>query len=95
MEFIERLNLRFTLQIYVLVENFLEISDSVCVAQKNASGSDERVVLFLKLLPGSEFTVDLVNRVKKSIREELSPRHVPAVILQIKDIPVSGIYFET
>jgi len=79
-------------EIYQIVENFIEISDSVCVAQRNQSGSDERVVLFLKLIPTSEFNDDLVNRVKKSIREQLSPRHVPAAILPILDIPytISG-----
>jgi len=79
-------------EIYQVVENFIEISDSVCVAQRNASGSDERVVLFLKLLPTCTFTEDLVSKVKKSIREQLSPRHVPAVILPITDIPytISG-----
>jgi len=73
------------------VESFIEITDSVCVAQKNSCGSDERVILFLKLSPGAQFDEGLVSRLKKSIREQLSPRHVPAVILPITDIPVSVV----
>jgi len=79
-------------EIYQIVEHFIEISDSVCVAQRNNSRTEERVVLFLKLSPGFELTPDLVTRIKTAIREHLSPRHVPAVILPIPDIPytISG-----
>ncbi|XP_021947550.1 acetoacetyl-CoA synthetase isoform X2 [Folsomia candida] len=79
-------------EIYQIVEHFIEVSDSVCVAQRNEAGTDERVVLFLRLLPNIAFSDDLVNRIKLVIREQLSPRHVPAVILPISDIPytISG-----
>ena len=75
--------------ISISVEQFKEVADSVCVAQKNISATDERVVLFLKLTPSYEANDDLINRLKKAIREQLSPRHVPAIILPIQDIPVS------
>jgi len=74
-------------EIYQVVENFIEVSDSVCVAQRNSAGNDERVVLFLKLVPKMNFSDELVNKIKMAIREQLSPRHVPAVILPITDIP--------
>ena len=61
----------------------------MCVAQTKKDGSEERVVLFLKVAPGSEFTAELVLRVKTCIRQYLSARHVPAEILPTKDIPVS------
>jgi acetoacetyl-CoA synthetase len=79
-------------EIYQVVEQFREVMDSVCVAQKNSAETDERVVLFLKLGEGIPFTDDLAARIKKSVREQLSPRHVPAVIMPIKDIPytISG-----
>jgi acetoacetyl-CoA synthetase len=70
------------------VEHFIEVTDSVCVGQRNTAGNDERVVLFLKLAAKSEFSDDLVGRIKKAVREQLSPRHVPAVVLPITDIPV-------
>lgn len=79
-------------EIYQVVEQFTEVSDSVCVGQRNSSGSDERVVLFLKLNPGVNYSDDIVSRIKKLVREQLSPRHVPAVIVPIQEIPytISG-----
>ena len=69
------------------VESIEEISDSLCVGQKLEG--DERVVLFLKMANGRVFSDDVVKRVKTLIRTQLSARHVPAVILQTSDIPVS------
>nr|XP_053650123.1 acetoacetyl-CoA synthetase-like [Cherax quadricarinatus] len=78
-------------EIYNIVEQFEEVSDSVCVGQRNAAG-EERVVLFLKLHPCMEFTQEFVRRIVLAIRSELSARHVPALILPITEIPytVSG-----
>ena len=75
------------------VESFKEVQDSLCVAQKSRDGSDERVVLFLKMAPGIQLSAELVKQVQMSIRKELSARHVPAVILQTTDIPVCLIVF--
>jgi len=72
----------------VVVESFKEIQDSLCVAQKSCDGSDERVVLFLKMVNGIHLSAELIKQVQMSIRKELSVRHVPAVILQTTDIPV-------
>ena len=71
------------------VDKFDEIADSLCVGQKINDGGDERVVLFLKIAQGHTFTDMLVGKVKGAIRRELSARHVPAVILETEDIPVS------
>jgi len=71
-----------------VVESFKEVQDSLCVAQKSCDGSDERVVLFLKMAPGIQLSAELIKQVQMSIRKELSARHVPAVILQTTDIPV-------
>jgi len=73
----------------VLLARFAdEIADSVCVGQQREGDVDERVLLFVKMEEGKEFTPDLVGRIKKGIREDLSPRHVPAVIAACPDIPV-------
>ncbi|XP_078339308.1 acetoacetyl-CoA synthetase-like [Crassostrea virginica] len=79
-------------EIYNVVESHKEILDSVCVAQRKADNSEERVVLFLKMAPGADFTQDLVKSLKGTIRKLLSARHVPEVILPISDIPytISG-----
>eukprot|EP01135_Chromosphaera_perkinsii_P007375 Nk52_evm23s805 gene=Nk52_evmTU23s805 len=78
-------------EIYNVIEHFDEIEDSLCVGQK--IGDDERVVLFIMLPKNSECTMeDITKKVKTAIRKELSPRHVPALILPIADIPytISG-----
>ena len=49
--------------------------------------NDVRVVLFLKLRDGLTLTDALKDRLRKEIRQNASPRHVPAVILQVADIP--------
>lgn len=76
-------------EIYNIVQSFDKIADSVCVSQCNASKTDERVILFLKLKDGETMSESLISGLKAAIREELSPRHVPALILPVADIPVS------
>lgn len=72
-------------EIYNLIEGFDAIEDSVVVGQKVSD--DERVILFLKLRPGATLTEALVGDVNLLIKTHLSPRHVPARILQVPDIP--------
>jgi acetoacetyl-CoA synthetase len=71
----------------VLLAHFPEISDSVCVGQQRACETDERVLLFVKM-DGTNFTPELVGRIKKAIRDNLSARHVPATITECPDVPV-------
>ena len=56
------------------------------MGQKKSDGSEERVLLFLKMSNGS-LTDDLVGKLVTRIRTQLSARHVPAIILPIADIP--------
>ncbi len=72
-------------EIYNVVEKLDEISDSLAVGQ-NWKG-DQRIILFVKLTVGFQLSDDLRNRIKKSLRHEASPRHVPAVIIEVPDIP--------
>uniref|UniRef100_A0A8C2PZU4 Acetoacetyl-CoA synthetase n=1 Tax=Cyprinus carpio TaxID=7962 RepID=A0A8C2PZU4_CYPCA len=78
-------------EIYNIVEAFEEVSDSLCVPQYNSDG-EERVILFLKMGPKNTFSQELVGRIRGAIRVALSARHVPALILETKDIPytISG-----
>ncbi|CAH2295729.1 acetoacetyl- synthetase [Pelobates cultripes] len=78
-------------EIYNIVEAFAEVSDSLCVPQYNKDG-EERVILFLKMANSFEFSKELVKKIKDAIRVALSARHVPAIILETKDIPytISG-----
>ena len=79
-----------TAEIYRIVEKFIEVEDSLVVGQEWKN--DQRVILFLKLKEGYKLLNTLTDIIKKDIKSSLSPRHVPAIILQIKDIPytISG-----
>ncbi|XP_051539262.1 acetoacetyl-CoA synthetase-like [Myxocyprinus asiaticus] len=78
-------------EIYNIVEAFEEVSDSLCVPQYNSDG-EERVILFLKMGPNKTFSQELVGKIRSAIRVALSARHIPALILETKDIPytISG-----
>jgi acetoacetyl-CoA synthetase len=62
-----------------------EIEDCVVVGQNWKN--DVRVILFVKMAQGYELTDEIINRVKTTIRTNASPRHVPAVIVSVPDIP--------
>ena len=74
-----------TAEIYAQMENLDEIVDSLAVGQNYQE--DQRVILFVKLAAGHTLTEDLVRKIKTTLREKASPRHVPAVILEAPDIP--------
>ncbi|KAJ3486434.1 hypothetical protein NLI96_g4244 [Meripilus lineatus] len=75
-------------EIYTILENFSNVlDDSLCVGQRRPEDKDERVLLFLKMRPGENFTPDLEKKIREEIRRSLSPRHVPSFIFQIEDIP--------
>jgi len=74
-----------TAEIYRVVENFSEVTDSLVVGQK--WGDDERVILFVKLTEGTSLHNEFIQKIKKTIRSECSPRHIPKKIIVIADIP--------
>ena len=49
--------------------------------------NDVRVILFVKMGPGRELTEGLKDQIRKTIRMNASPRHVPAKIIAVPDIP--------
>ena len=74
-----------TAEIYAQTDKLEEIADSLAVGQNWRD--DQRVILFVKLAPGASLTEDLQARIRKTLRENASPRHVPALILEAPDIP--------
>ena len=74
-----------TAEIYSIVENFVEIADSVAIGQN--WDSEQRILLFLKLSSGVTLDDDLKEKIKKALRDKASPRHVPAMIFEVADIP--------
>ncbi|MBI1326335.1 MAG: acetoacetate--CoA ligase [Alphaproteobacteria bacterium] len=74
-----------TAEIYRQVEQIPEVLESIAVGQD--WDNDVRVILFVRLKDGFTMNDDLISRIKKQIRDGASPRHVPAKILQVSDIP--------
>ena len=72
-------------EIYNVVERFEEVADSLAAGQDWKG--DQRVILFVKLAKGFQLTEDLKNKIRRALREEASPRHVPALIIEAPDIP--------
>jgi acetoacetyl-CoA synthetase len=74
-----------TAEIYRIVERFPEVADSL-VASLDVDG-ETKVVLFVKMREGQELTEELTERIRRALREEASPRHVPHYVVQAPDIP--------
>ncbi len=74
-----------TAEIYNQVEQMDEIEEAICIGQQWEH--DTRIVLFVRLAEGVELDEDLQQAVRQKIRAGASPRHVPAVIAQVTDIP--------
>jgi acetoacetyl-CoA synthetase len=74
-----------TAEIYRVVDTLPEVLESVCIGQQWQG--DVRVVLFVKLREGLALDDALRERIRLAIRTETSPRHVPAKILSVGDIP--------
>jgi acetoacetyl-CoA synthetase len=74
-----------TAEIYNVVERIEGVVDSLAIGQ-NWEG-EQRIILFVKLAPGITLSEDLKNKIKKTLREQASPRHVPSIIMEMPDAP--------
>jgi acetoacetyl-CoA synthetase len=74
-----------TAEIYRAVESLPFIADSLAIGQEQKD--DTRVLLFVKLASGFTWSEELSKQVKNWIRSELTPRHVPALVIPVHDIP--------
>ena len=74
-----------TAEIYRQVEQLDEVMESIVIAQEYQE--DVRLVLFVIVREGVALDEGLVDKIKKQIRANTSPRHVPAIVLQVTDIP--------
>jgi acetoacetyl-CoA synthetase len=79
-----------TAEIYRQVEQLPEVLESVVIGQE--VGHDVRVVLFVRLREGLVLDEALADRIRRQIRAHTTPRHVPARILQVPEVPrtISG-----
>jgi len=74
-----------TAEIYRQVEQLPEILESLAIGQ--SWDNDERIVLFVRLAPGITLDETLRAKIAQHIRRHASPRHVPARIVAVPDIP--------
>ena len=74
-----------TAEIYNEVEKFKEIQESIVVGQ--SWKNDIRIILFVVLNKGYNLNEEIKNKIKKTIRVNASPRHVPSKIISIREIP--------
>ncbi|MCB1186240.1 acetoacetate--CoA ligase [bacterium] len=79
-----------TAEIYRQVEGFPEIMEALVIGQD--WDNDVRIVLFVRMQPGQQLTEELMDRIRKTIRANASPYHVPKKIIEVADIPrtISG-----
>ena len=79
-----------TAEIYRQVEKLDEVLESICIGQD--WDNDVRVILFVRLRDGLKLDEELEKSIRSTIRMNATPRHVPAIIIQVDDIPrtVSG-----
>ncbi len=74
-----------TAEIYRQVEQFEEVLEAICIGQE--WNDDTRVVLFVILRSGDQLDEDLIQRIRRQIRLNCSPRHMPAKVIAVTDIP--------
>ncbi|MDC2983752.1 acetoacetate--CoA ligase [Candidatus Pelagibacter sp.] len=74
-----------TSEIYSVVEKFKEVKESIVVGQ--SWDNDVRIILFVILSKNNRLDEKLISKLKTTIRYEASPRHVPAKIIAVNDIP--------
>ena len=83
-----------TAEIYRQVEQLPEVLESIVVGQDVVNGPDRdvQIVLFVRLKPGVTLDEPLREKIRRAIRAETSPHHVPKVIEAVDDIPrtISG-----
>jgi len=74
-----------TAEIYRIVESFPEIYESIAIGQD--WGNDTRIILFVRMQSGHALNDELADGIRAALRTGASPRHVPAAIIEVSDIP--------
>ena len=74
-----------TAEIYRQVEKLAEVQETIVIGQE--WDNDVRVVLFVIVRDGYELDDELITKIRKQVRDNCTPRHVPAKVIAVKDIP--------
>nr|D7PHZ3.1 RecName: Full=Malonamoyl-CoA synthetase vrtB; AltName: Full=Viridicatumtoxin synthesis protein B [Penicillium aethiopicum]ADI24927.1 VrtB [Penicillium aethiopicum] len=67
-----------------------QVEDALCVGRRRRQDTDEMVVLFVKMRQDQLWSLALAEAIRRTVREELSPRHVPELIIECPEIPVTA-----
>ena len=73
----------------LLVQYFPQVEDALCIGRRREQDQDETVILFIKVAQGVTFSQELAENIQATIKKELSPRHVPGIIDECPEIPVT------
>ena len=73
----------------LLLQHFPAVEDALCIGRRRETDTDETVVLFLKMNAGERFDDHLAKRIQAVVRTELSARHVPGIVDECPEIPVT------
>ena len=73
----------------ILLKHFPEIEDALCIGRRRGTDTDETVVLFVKMMQKGSFSKDLTKKIQSTTRTELSARHIPAIVAECPEIPVT------
>lgn len=76
-----------TAEFYNVIENLPDVQDSLVVHLEDATGGPGRLMLFVQLAPGHEMDDARVDSLKRILRDQLSPRHVPDLVAAVPAIP--------
>ena len=74
-----------TAEIYRQVEKLAEVQETIVIGQE--WDNDVRVILFVIVRDGYELDDELIAKIRKQVRDNCTPRHVPAKVIAVKDIP--------
>ena len=74
-----------TAEIYRVVENIKEIEE--CLVTEKILKDDTAIVMFIKIRNNIKLNKKIIKKIQKNIKNLLSPKHIPKIILQVKDIP--------
>lgn len=73
----------------ILLKHFPNVEDALCIGRRRETDTDETVVLFVKMVNGEKFSEELAKEIQAVVRIELSARHVPGIIDECLEIPVT------
>ncbi len=74
-----------TAEIYRIVEQHEAVAEAIAIAQE--WDNDTRIILFVKMVEPGSLSADIIDELRRNLRAKASPRHVPAVVLEVPDIP--------